>query len=142
MPTKWALFEIFAGNWYFYLSKLIMFVYLVLIFFFLGPVMTKFTLAFREIGTYKETLRSQVVILVLLLVLLLLFLFLPQFCTVTLCCLLTIWKIFGKQSWCFFIVSSFYYLPYVIIYWTLYALFYGINISCKDRLIREKVIDK
>lgn len=104
--------------------------------------MTKFTLAFREIGTYKETLRSQVVILMLLLVLLLLCLFLPQFCTVILCCLLTIWNIFGKQSCCCFIVSSFYHLPYIINYWTLYALFYGINISCKGRLIREKVIDK
>lgn len=30
---------------------------------FLGPVMTKFTIAFREIGTYKEVLRSQVVTL-------------------------------------------------------------------------------
>lgn len=26
----------------------------------LGPVMTKFTIALREIGTYKEVLRSQV----------------------------------------------------------------------------------
>lgn len=30
---------------------------------FLGPVMTKFTIALREIGTYKEVLRSQVVTL-------------------------------------------------------------------------------
>jgi hypothetical protein len=28
---------------------------------FAGPVMTKFTIALREIGTYKEVLRSQVV---------------------------------------------------------------------------------
>jgi hypothetical protein len=28
--------------------------------FFAGPVMTKFTIALREIGTYKEVLRSQV----------------------------------------------------------------------------------
>jgi hypothetical protein len=28
--------------------------------FFVGPVMTKFTIALREIGTYKEVLRSQV----------------------------------------------------------------------------------
>lgn len=27
---------------------------------FAGPVMTKFTIALREIGTYKEVLRSQV----------------------------------------------------------------------------------
>lgn len=27
---------------------------------FVGPVMTKFTIALREIGTYKEVLRSQV----------------------------------------------------------------------------------
>lgn len=27
---------------------------------YLGPVMTKFTIALREIGTYKEVLRSQV----------------------------------------------------------------------------------
>jgi hypothetical protein len=27
----------------------------------IGPVMTKFTIALREIGTYKEVLRSQVV---------------------------------------------------------------------------------
>lgn len=26
-----------------------------------GPVMTKFTIALREIGTYKEVLRSQVI---------------------------------------------------------------------------------
>jgi Arf-GAP/coiled-coil/ANK repeat/PH domain-containing protein len=32
-----------------------------------GPVMTKFTIALREIGTYKEVLRSQVVTAALLL---------------------------------------------------------------------------
>lgn len=31
-----------------------------------GPVMTKFTIALREIGTYKEVLRSKVENLVLL----------------------------------------------------------------------------
>lgn len=31
-----------------------------------GPVMTKFTIALREIGTYKEVLRSKVEKLVLL----------------------------------------------------------------------------
>lgn len=30
-----------------------------------GPVMTKFTIALREIGTYKEVLRSQVKIKIL-----------------------------------------------------------------------------
>lgn len=33
----------------------------------LGPVMTKFTIALREIGTYKEVLRSQVITLFYLL---------------------------------------------------------------------------
>lgn len=28
-----------------------------------GPVMTKFTIALREIGTYKEVLRSQVILI-------------------------------------------------------------------------------
>lgn len=32
-----------------------------LLFYPLGPVMTKFTIALREIGTYKEVLRSQVI---------------------------------------------------------------------------------
>jgi Arf-GAP/coiled-coil/ANK repeat/PH domain-containing protein len=32
----------------------------------IGPVMTKFTIALREIGTYKEVLRSQVVTVSLL----------------------------------------------------------------------------
>ena len=31
-----------------------------------GPVMTKFTIALREIGTYKEVLRSQVNVIKLL----------------------------------------------------------------------------
>lgn len=31
----------------------------------LGPVMTKFTIALREIGTYKEVLRSQVIYFIL-----------------------------------------------------------------------------
>lgn len=31
---------------------------------FVGPVMTKFTIALREIGTYKEVLRSQVITMI------------------------------------------------------------------------------
>lgn len=31
---------------------------------FIGPVMTKFTIALREIGTYKEVLRSQVIVMI------------------------------------------------------------------------------
>lgn len=44
----------------FYFPNWLVLLYITMFTSFAGPVMTKFTIALREIGTYKEVLRSQV----------------------------------------------------------------------------------
>lgn len=57
--TAKILFNISVG-WFIEKNSDALFKYIVSTLSLLGPVMTKFTIALREIGTYKEVLRSQV----------------------------------------------------------------------------------